>query len=191
MGWFWGNSNNKGDPTKQLDPSLKDYLEKEAPAKYEPTTATAPPARAPSYREQLKQVSASQVQEAPDEDKPQVPAASHFQDGRYAHLWKNYQPLEALEGPSETPAEKVLDHVKKRKNVLNEAALENCAEEHLALATCFKTGDFTDRIKAHMTLCQLENSRFARCYTMQHVCAPTFWLPIRAPCHGPHLRSIF
>ncbi|KAL1957623.1 hypothetical protein VTO42DRAFT_5734 [Malbranchea cinnamomea] len=168
MGWFWGN-NNRDDPTKQLDPSLKEFLDKETPAKYEPTPVTKLPPKPQSYRDQVSSATApSPAQKAAtDSEKPVVPAASLFPDGRYAHIWKTYQPLEAVEGPSESPTEKVLAQFKRRKEALNKAALENCAEEHLTLANCFRNGDFSDRLRARMTMCRLQNSKFARCYTMQ------------------------
>jgi len=170
MGWFWGTS-NRDDPTKKLEPGLQKYLEEETPAKYTPTTAVFTSRHPPSHSEQTEPSPPQpSVQETtPDRDKPVVPSASLFPDGRYAHIWKDYQPLEEIEGPSLSPAEKVVEQFKRRKDVLNRAALENCAEEHMALTLCFKTGDFQNRMRARITMCRLENRKFSRCYTMQAV----------------------
>lgn len=180
MGWVWDDDDKKDDPTKQLDPGLKEYLDKEAPAKYEPTKETTAPTPPLSYREQVKQAEIRAQEEADsDPNKPKVPSASLYPDGRYAHIWKDYKPLDQIEGPSTNPVERVVEHFDKRKGVMNKAALENCAEEHVALSTCFKTGDFANKVKARMTMCQFENTKFARCYTMQHVRAPLRpWAPI-------------
>ncbi|KAK2787303.1 hypothetical protein FQN53_005462 [Emmonsiellopsis sp. PD_33] len=157
MGWLWGNSDGS-DPTKNLDPTLKDFLKQETPAPYDPT-----PVKPPSPPEQQKQT----APEPAPSDKPAVPSASLFPDGRYAHLWKDYKPLEEIEGPNVSPAERVIDQFKRRKEVLNKAALENCSEEHLDLSMCFKTGDLADKARARMTLCRDQNRKFSRCYTMQ------------------------
>ncbi|KLJ12922.1 hypothetical protein EMPG_12113 [Blastomyces silverae] len=156
MGWFWGNSDGS-DPTKQLDPSLKDFLQQETPARYDPVTVQPPssPQSAPSQDPQ----SSSQ----PISDKPPVPSASLFPDGRYAHLWKDYKPVAELESSSMSPAERVIDQFKKRKEVLNMAALENCAEEQMDLSLCFKSGT----VKERATMCGAKNSKFSRCYTIQ------------------------
>ncbi|PGH28101.1 hypothetical protein AJ80_00359 [Polytolypa hystricis UAMH7299] len=167
MGWFWDDSNGKNDPTKNLDPSLKDYLEKETPAKYTPTTAIS--SEPPSQPSQ-KGSSASQPSSTTSntqQSKPAVPSASLFPDGRYAHIWKDYKPLEEIEGPSISPAEKVVDQFKQRKSVLNKAALENCSEEHMLLTTCFQNGDLGDKMRARITMCRDENRKFSRCYTIQ------------------------
>ena len=173
MGWFWGNSKGS-DPTRKLEPDLQEYLEKETPARYTPTTALAPPHHPPSNPEQSESSSGqSSAQGAVLQDpKSTVPVASLFPDGRYAHLWKDYKPLEEIEGPSLSPAEKVVEQFKKRKDVLNRAALENCSEEHVALSVCFKTGDLQDRMRARMTMCRAENRKFSGCYTMQAVRSP-------------------
>jgi hypothetical protein len=173
MGWFWGDSNGS-DPTKKLEPDLQDYLEKETPAKYTPTTALSPPHHPPSYPEQREPSYPRPYVQEPDlnDSKPSVPSASLFPDGRYAHIWKDYKPLEEVEGPSISPVEKVVEQFKKRKDSLNRAALENCSEEHVALSLCFKTGDLQDKMRARMTMCRAENRKFSRCYTMQAVRGP-------------------
>ncbi|OAX81118.1 hypothetical protein ACJ72_04539 [Emergomyces africanus] len=159
MGWFWGNSDGS-DPTKNLDPSLKDFLQHETPARYDPVTVqpSSPP-------EQNQQPSAqpTPADESTPPDYLPVPSASLFPDGRYAHLWKDYKPAGELESSSMSPAEKVIDQFKKRKEVLNRAALENCSEEQLDLSMCFKSGT----VKERATMCSAKNSKFSRCYTMQ------------------------
>ncbi|EEH39322.1 hypothetical protein PAAG_08591 [Paracoccidioides lutzii Pb01] len=157
MGWFWGNS-VESDPTKNLDPSLKDFLKQETPAGYNLTTVQPQEEKKPSY----PQPAVANECTMPS-DKPSVPSASLFPDGRYAHLWKDYKSVEVLEGSSMSPAERVIDQSKKRKEALNVAALENCAEEQLNLSMCFKSGT----VKERATMCSEKNSKFSRCYTMQ------------------------
>ncbi|KAF3480628.1 uncharacterized protein GIQ15_05975 [Arthroderma uncinatum] len=165
MGWFWGNSSDDADPTKKLDPSLRGYLEQESPSKYTPTTAGVQAQdRTPSHEKPAEE---SPSPDRAAESATSVPSASLYPDGRYAHLWKDYKSLEQIEGPTTSPAEKVVEKFKQRKGVLNRAALENCAEEQEVLSMCYKSGDFTERIKARMTLCQKQNYQFSRCYTMQ------------------------
>lgn len=169
MGWFWGNSSSsEADPTKKLDPSLREYLEQESPSKYTPTAAGIRPQQQRQSQEK-KPTETSGPQDRTAEAVSSVPSASLFPDGRYAHLWKDYKPLEEIEGPSVSPAERVVEQFKQRKEVLNKAALENCSEEHEDLSLCFKKGTFADKIKARLTMCGEQNARFSRCYTMQSV----------------------
>lgn len=165
MGWFWGNSSGDEDPTKKLDPGLREYLEKETPSSYVPRDVPLS-GPTPGFTEQLQ---ASSTTKDTDESQRSVPTASLYPDGRYAHLWKTYTPMDQMEGPDKAPAAKVVDQFKKRKDLLNHAALENCAEEHIALTNCFKDGDVQQRMWARMTMCSKQNKDFSRCYTMQAV----------------------
>lgn len=169
MGWFWGDSSKDGDPTKKLDPGLQQYLEKQAPSKYSPTSSVSDSQPSQSPPDAKPQPSTPTEGDTPPATEPTAPAESLFPDGRYAYLWKTYQSLENLEGPRVTPAEKVVDQFKKRKDVLNRAALENCADEHYDLTTCFQSGDLKNKVRARMTMCREENQKFSRCYTMQAV----------------------
>ncbi|EGD98668.1 hypothetical protein TESG_06148 [Trichophyton tonsurans CBS 112818] len=167
MGWFWGNSSSSdADPTKKLDPSLREYLEQESPAKYTPTAAGIKPQQQSRSQEKAPTESSSSQDRTAEAANP-VPSASLFPDGRYANIWKDYKTLEEIEGPSTSPAERVVEQFKQRKDVLNRAALENCSEEHEDLSLCFKRGTFADKIKARLTMCGEQNARFSRCYTMQ------------------------
>lgn len=211
MGWFsFGGSSapaDDGNPTADLDPSLKKFLDEQSPKPY---TTTAPTggtdnnvdinAPASIFGQPKNDTAGGSASVGNDEGSGVgVPQASLFSDGRYAHLWKTYKPLysnqqqqhkTALDQqtttttiaspslPSESPsqatsepsnAERVIDHFKRRKESLNDAALENCAEEHEALTLCFKTGGLGDKIWSRVTLCKAENEQFSRCYTMQSV----------------------
>ncbi|KAJ9216792.1 hypothetical protein DTO166G4_1638 [Paecilomyces variotii] len=160
MGWFWGGSNSD-DPTKKLDPSLREYLEKEAPAKYTPTEIPSSSSRDPQPNESSSKATSS------DASEPKVPSASLYPDGRYAHLWKTYKPLKETEESMTTGAERVIEQFKQRKDTLHNAAMENCALEHEALTFCFQTGDWKKKLKARVTMCSEENKKFSRCYTTQ------------------------
>ncbi|KAI5306695.1 hypothetical protein KEM56_007600 [Ascosphaera pollenicola] len=175
MGWFWTSNTTAGndDPTKHLDSGLKDYLKKESPAAYQlPQVAeTDSSSGLSSSQPKTDPASASASPNSPSDEASTkgVPSESLFQDGRYAHLWKTYQPLEVVEkqGATSSGAEKVIEQFKKRKARLNETALENCAEEHEALSLCFKRGGVGSKVWARVTLCRDENAKFSRCYTMQ------------------------
>jgi hypothetical protein len=165
MGWFWGAS-DKGtkdsDPLRNLDPGLKDFLKKEAPQKYE---ATETPAFQPEPKETRLPVAEHQPK---DESKPAVPSQSLYQDGRYAHLWKNYKSLEEVESEGKTDQERmqdVLEGYKTRKAEIGKVALENCAIEQLEVSDCFRQGGWS----AKTTMCRAESRKFERCYTMQAV----------------------
>ncbi len=180
MGWFWGSSGNgdaatsTNDPLGKLDPSLRDFLERESPVKYK-TSGSNSPAPAPtnqkSYTEQVLPSYGNPSSSTPkqeDPSKPKVPPESLFQDGRYAHLWKDYKPLYEVENAHKTDQEKLLDVLegyKFRKGEIGRAALENCTMEHWAVSDCFTNGGWGSR----MTMCRAENRHFERCYMMQAV----------------------
>jgi hypothetical protein len=164
MGWFWGSSDDKDanspspDPLRGLDPSLRDFLKKESPVKYEAA------ASAPSQ-------SAQQSSPAPQREEnagPAVPAQSLYKDGRYAHLWQTYRPQSEIEAEGKSDQEKTLDVLegyKHRRAEIGRVALENCALEQLEVSDCFRKGTFS----AFTTMCKAENRRFTRCYEMQAV----------------------
>ncbi|KAK4240980.1 hypothetical protein C8A03DRAFT_30949 [Achaetomium macrosporum] len=173
MGWFdgWFGSDNSGsDPLRRLDPKLREFLEKESPVKYNTTAQPTQPQSQTSSQPQQKQASKSpsdtQQQPAQQTQNPPVPPESLFQDGRYAHLWKTYRPLAAIEAETKSDSEKlsdVLEAYKERRAQIGRAALENCAEEQFTWATCMKSGSWT----ARMTLCRDEVHKFERCYSAQ------------------------
>ncbi|KAJ4297251.1 hypothetical protein N0V88_004169 [Collariella sp. IMI 366227] len=95
-----------------------------------------------------------------------VPSESLYQDGRYAHLWKTYRPLAAIEADTKSDNEKlsdVLEAFKERKAQIGRAALENCAEEQFNWNGCMKSGSWN----ARMTMCREEVRAFERCYSVQ------------------------
>ncbi len=163
MGWFWGDRQGD-DPTKHLDPKLKEFLRKEEPAEYVP--ATKPPEPPKSSLETVLPTPHPQAEQPPDPDTPKVPPESLFQDGRYAHLWKTYVPVREQEAMSNMDKMgQVVEIHKARQTQLAKAALENCSEEPQIVSTCFSTGG----MRARMTMCKRENNQFGRCYDMQTV----------------------
>lgn len=168
MSWFWNSSSStdgKGDdPKKKLDASLRDFLETEQSKDYKPSKSAAP--RTTYLDKAIPQATAAQ-----SETEKAVPRESLFQDGRYAHLWKTYQPQGAIETEAESvdPARQMLDEVKARKSALKDAALENCAEEQETLQMCFELGSLSHRMWARASMCHKENTEFSRCYEMQSV----------------------
>ncbi|EGX92735.1 hypothetical protein CCM_04108 [Cordyceps militaris CM01] len=163
MGWlpsiFGGGDSS--DPLRNLDPKLREFLDKESPVKYNKPTAqpTAPPATT---------ATTSQDGAAPaiDGTKGIVPSQSLYQDGRYAHLWKTYRPLAQIEEETTTEQEKlvkILDGYKERKQAIGIAAMENCAIQQEEWINCMKKGSWSDQLQ----MCRHQVHRYERCYTMQ------------------------
>ncbi|PON30684.1 hypothetical protein TGAM01_v200104 [Trichoderma gamsii] len=156
MGWlpsiFGGDAPN---PLGKLDPKLREFLEKESPVKYIPNQTTTPTRRqdAPAAVESRAEAAT-------------VPSASLYQDGRYAHLWKNYRPLAEVEEETSTDHDKlmaVLEGYKERKAAIARAGLENCAPQQEEWINCMKNGSWEDQLQ----MCRHQVRRFERCYTMQ------------------------
>ncbi|ROT39337.1 hypothetical protein SODALDRAFT_323737 [Sodiomyces alkalinus F11] len=162
MGWldgWWSDSTKSSDPLASVDPKLREFLKRESPVKYHtPTTQDPAPSRtAPS---------SSNASTGEPADKPLVPRESLFQDGRYAHLWKNYKSLGDVEAETKTDHEKlmdVLDGYKERKHTIGKAALENCAIQQEEWISCMKSGAWEDRLQ----MCRKQVQRFEKCYTTQ------------------------
>jgi hypothetical protein len=181
MGWLWGSSesndsNKSQDPLRDLNPELRNFLEKESPVKYSSSNppAAARPVHAHAHVQEQAQTpkdiaKAENSSVSPPQDSRKVPPESLFQDGRYAHIWKHYKPLHEIENETKSDQEKIMDVIegyKDRKAEIGRAALENCALEQWEINECFKKGGFTSR----MTMCRTENREFERCYMMQSVC---------------------
>jgi len=170
MGWFWGTSDSHNNTTttssnavNNLDPKLREFLEKEAPRQPPPAPPLpSKPAEPAPVAKSVPQISTTQ----PEPSKPVVPPESLFQDGRYAHIWKTYTPYAEIENTGKSEQEKITDIVEAmndRKSAIGRAALENCAEENWELNECFRVGGWGQRVN----LCKAENRRFNRCYEMQ------------------------
>ncbi len=174
MGWFWGTTSTatttatadapkaaSDNPVRQLDPSLRDFVQDQSPGKYVPIASTQR-AEEPTYREQLPRVEPQQWSETG------VPPQALYQDGRYTEIWQTYKPLEEIEAANKTDQEKLMDIVegwKDRKAQIGRAALENCSLEQIAVSDCFRFGGW----KSRMTMCRAENKTFERCYVTQAV----------------------
>jgi len=175
MGWFWGKetaNDGSNDAYSKLDPALRDFLDKESPLKYSDTDPRAQrpqPAPQKPYRAQIGLDVPGLDQEnqttAPRE-RPEVPAESLFQDGRYAHLWKGYRPQAEMEAAGRSDQDRlaeVIEAYNDRKAAIGRAAIENCVMEQMAEKDCFTNGSWSKR----MTMCREENRAFNRCYIMQ------------------------
>ncbi|KAK0656751.1 hypothetical protein B0T16DRAFT_318020 [Cercophora newfieldiana] len=161
-GWFGGSSSSESDPLRKLDPKLREFLQKESPVKYTTAQDEQHEIRPTSAQPQPKQPQQPQPQDAP----PVVPPQSLYQDGRYAHLWKGYKPLSAVEAETKSDHEKLMDVLegfKERKAKIGKAALENCADEQVDWSGCMKEGDWSKR----MGMCREEVQKFERCYQTQ------------------------
>lgn len=158
MGWPWGSSDN----ADKLDPSLRDFLKKEAPTGPRPNLP-APPKEKPA------EAPAPQPTPAPaaDPDKPAVPPESLFQDGRYAHLWKNYTPQKVLNDRGKSEQDRlrdIVDSFNDRQASIGRIATENCALEYMEQYECFQNPKSWVSLG---TLCNNESRKFNRCYDMQ------------------------
>jgi hypothetical protein len=170
MGWFgsvFGPSKQQDEILSKLDPKLREFLEKESPVKLRPkaasTAADASPPTGPRQR-QGEKADTPKVEDG----NPVVPKQSLYQDGRYAHIWKDYRPLDDLEGEHKTGHEQLLDVLegyKERKHLIGKAALENCALQQEAWRKCMTEGSWTAKLK----MCSDEVREFERCYAMQSV----------------------
>ncbi len=180
MGWLWGGKtrNDDKDPTKSLDPTLKEFLDSQQPRPYVP--AQAPAAPVPAQPETLPSPQASEPSNskklAPDSNAEAnsnasadatVPSASLFPDGRYAHLWTTYTPEASLTATTTSPLERIVSARKDRRELVSRAAMENCAFEQELQRTCFAAGTAAQRAKARLTLCREETKAFNRCYALQ------------------------
>lgn len=197
MGWFWGPSDNDDgrksqsqDPLRNLDPSLRDFLAKESPIKYNTSTPPTPQAPAAPTSTKSPATTSSSVNPSADADTSKAPAQSLYQDGRYAHLWKTYQSQSDAETESKSDQEKindVLEGYKQRKAEIGRAALENCALEQWQVNECFRNGDWSSRL----TLCRTENRELERCYLMQAVsCVPGQELGAHLLCASSDVGSL-
>ncbi|KAM3083921.1 hypothetical protein ACMFMG_001973 [Clarireedia jacksonii] len=172
MGWLWGapngdDKNKNQDPLKNLDPSLREFLAKESPVKYESVKSTDPPASGSSTSTSSPVTNTASTTSANDDTtQSSVPAQSLYKDGRYAHLWKTYQPQTEIETAAKSDAEKIQDVIEGynyRKAEIGRAALENCALEQCDVNECFRSGGW----QARLTMCREQNKKLERCYTMQ------------------------
>ena len=166
MGWlpsiFGGEK--APDPLSKLDPKLREFLEKESPVKYTTSQSSSPAA---DTRSQATPKAAAATEDS-SSAKAAVPSQSLYQDGRYAHLWKNYRPLAQVESESATDHDKLMDVLegfKERKALIGRAALENCAIQQEEWVNCMKNGSWEDQLQ----MCRHQVRRFERCYTMQSV----------------------
>ncbi|EFW99579.1 hypothetical protein CMQ_7947 [Grosmannia clavigera kw1407] len=190
MGWFdslFGSSESSAsrssDPLAQLDPKLRQFLEKESPVKYHPGRSDAAVAdERQSVRQEAETASASATSSSSSSttstsaaaasttsSNPIVPAQSLYPDGRYADIWKTYRPLAEIEAETKSDHERlmdVLDGYQERRAQIGRAALENCALEQVDWNTCIRSGPLSSRL----TMCHAEMKKFERCYNMQSVC---------------------
>ncbi|MCJ1440431.1 MAG: hypothetical protein MMC23_000914 [Stictis urceolatum] len=176
MVWpFTSSSNGAGDkpleqqdPLKNLDPSLREFLEKESPVRYQtspsPSAPSLPPIAPPT-------ASSAPSTTAPSKGQPAAPSPSQptppmvYKDGRYAHIWKTYTPQRDVEAAFQSPEEKlqnIIQAYKQRRSSIGAAAMENCAFQQWEQNECLRAGSFSQKLN----MCREESRSFERCYTM-------------------------
>jgi hypothetical protein len=163
MGW-WSDSNgsSENDAIGKLDPSLREFLNDEKSVAYTPK----PPPQTPKEPSLSKPPDSTPSPPTVEGSAPKVPRESAFPDGRYADLWKNYEPQASLEARGKTEQEKLQDIVEAyndRRASVGRVAEENCALEVLAVQDCYKSGSWA----SIMTLCRTESRARDRCLDMQ------------------------
>ncbi|KAH7078341.1 hypothetical protein FB567DRAFT_132950 [Paraphoma chrysanthemicola] len=161
MGWLWGSG---GGSTDNLDSSLQDFLKKESPTGPRPSLPTATPKKSD---ESTTSPATSTPAASTEPEKPFVPPQSQFQDGRYAHLWKNYTPQNVLDDRGKNEQDKLRDLVdayNDRRAGIGRIAMENCALEYMEQFECFR---HPKTWLSMGTLCNAESRKFNRCYDMQ------------------------
>lgn len=195
MGWYERIFGGKAaDPLEKLDPKLREFLDKESPVKLQKAQEEKQRREQQQKQADVKAAAAavqkteSHSSSSTSADKASgVPKESLYQDGRYAHLWKNYRPLSEIEGESKTDHEKlqdVLEAYKSRKEQIGRAALENCALEQFEWRDCMNNGSW----EAKLTMCSKQVKKFERCYSMQAVCVSISVILYFSP-HFPRERT--
>jgi hypothetical protein len=166
MGWLWG-SDNSPRGQDQLDPSLREFLAKEVPTGPRPFLPSAPKEKPADAPPPAATSTPSQTQQQIEPSKPQVPPQSQFQDGRYAHLWKNYTPQHVLDDRGKSEQDRLRDLVdayNDRKASIGRIAMENCALEYMEQFECFR---HPKTWWSQGTMCNAESRKFNRCYDIQ------------------------
>lgn len=163
MGWLWGWGSSSPAAKDSLDPSLRQFLDTEAPAGPKPALPSKP---APKAQPAPSPSPPPVAEQAPNATAPAVPRESQFPDGRYAHLWKNYVPQHELENRGKSEQDRlrdIVDTYNDRRAEVGRVALENCALEYMAQFECFGNPNF----RQMTTLCRAESRAFNRCYDVQ------------------------
>lgn len=159
MGWLWGTG---GSSTDNLDPSLQDFLKKEAPTGPKPNLPSTPKEK-PAAAEPT--TTPTHVETEPHQ--PHVPPQSQFQDGRYAHLWKNYTPQTVIDNRAKSEQDRLRDLVDSyndRRAGIGRIAMENCALEYMEQFDCFRN---PKSWWSRGTMCHAESQKFNRCHDLQ------------------------
>jgi hypothetical protein len=158
MGWLWGSGDGS---TEKLDQSLQDFLKKEAPTGPKPSLPSAP-------KEKSTQTTNTTLPQSRAASEPTaVPPYSQFQDGRYAHLWKNYTPQHILDDRGKNEQDKLrdlIDSYNDRRAGIGRIATENCALEYMEQFECFRSPKSWVSLG---TLCRAESRKFNRCHEVQ------------------------
>lgn len=181
-GWSGTTADSSSDPYNKLDAGLRDFLNQESSVKQDARITSPSPANqsnasasssssshstdgAPNtYRSKIGLTTTDVLKDK--QDVSAVPKESLFQDGRYAHLWKDYRSQAEIEGASKSDQDRLADVVtayKDRRTEIGRAALENCVDLQIVERDCLIKGSFMKK----MTMCRDESKAFNRCYTMQ------------------------
>jgi hypothetical protein len=157
MSW-WPFSSSTEDKTQNLDRDLKQFLESEARIQQQKDEEIKRKEAAKPPPKPLVQ----QLEESTSKEPAALPL--EFKDGRYAHLWKTYQPPDSIATMSTNEKIKEMkDRTFDRDATVKYVASENCALEAEAEGDCFNRMGFREK----MTMCRKESRALERCLMLQ------------------------
>lgn len=214
-GSLWPNSKTE-DPLANLDPKLREYLKRESPVKLESDKDDPRTHEDDDHRSTQKQPPQSttaagfsssstttQPTSKPVTPLPLPPEYKHESwkdelqheeglgpNGRYAHLWKTYRPIQEIENETKTDQERIVDVLeafKDRRREISRAALENCAEEQLVWRDCMYSGTLYSRF----TLCRNEVRKFEKCFNAQQVSVYCYYSTYYRACYSQVCYRIY
>jgi hypothetical protein len=158
MAW-WPFSSVEQDNTPNLDRDLKNFLDSEAKQQQQKDAEIKQKAFVkPAPKPLVQQIEEDATQEA------SAPLPMEFKEGRYAHLWKTYQPPDSVANLSTNEKIKVVkERALDRDAAVKYIASENCALEAEAEKDCFNRLGFREK----MTMCRKESRALERCQMLQ------------------------
>jgi hypothetical protein len=160
--WPFGSSSS--DAASKLDPDLRVFLDENTVSK--PAKSQTPPTPQPLNTQLPKphDQQESKGSQPSGSTEPTVPPQSLFPDGRYAHLWKTYQPADGETARSSNEKLRDLKEASQiRDSNIETIAKENCALEAQAEADCFNRGRWHNRL----SMCRTETRALDRCTQLQ------------------------
>src|ERR1700753_1049097 len=154
---MWPFGSGSSDAADKLDPDLRVFLDENSASKPSVKSSSQLPRSHP-------QQDSKESQSPPDTSKPIVPPQSLFQDGRYASIWKTYQPPDGIAARSSNEKLRDLKEASEIRGAsIERTAKENCVLEAEAEANCLSRGTWYNKL----TMCRAETRALDRCTQLQ------------------------